>query len=261
MEARLAEAPRRMLRPPHRSRRTLLSSARAPWLRGILSLVIGVGLTYLFLREAWPILMGSATSLTDESGRMGPPILDSLIGISNVLPNPVLPSLNLLNMLWVAGGLLFAQVIVALLPWRNTPLRYWVSANLLVPMLAALYAFFTTHLGYDGAQYMSLVERTSLLMILCAPAFVALVAALLPFTIVEIAAMLLFMVLSDALFAVVRIVAFALLVSRFGAIVEMNLYMFFGPLMDAAYFITVYSLVVVSLSRRLNRSEGVWQWS
>jgi hypothetical protein len=261
MAVRFIEASQRTFRPPHHSHRTLLASRRGAWARGILSLLVGGALTYAFLSAVWPALMRESVALAGESGRMLTATTDSYIGITNIIPNPALPTITVMNMLWTAVALAVAQIVMVFLPGRSTALRFWISANLAVPMFAALYAFFTGHLAYDGAQYMDLVARTSLLTILCAPVFLMLVSTLLPFSFAELALMLVAMVLSDTVFALVRIVAFALLVSRFGAIVEMNLYMFFGPLMDVVYFITIYSLVVVWLSRRLNGNEGVWRWS
>jgi|GEM_PF-4388850 hypothetical protein len=244
---------------PHRAHRTLLPGI--PWLRGIASLVLGLVGTYYFLLVSWPMLMGETTRIADSTGRMTTPMIDKLIGITNLIPVPAMPSLNLWAMLWIAGVSAGLLILNSILPYRNVPVRYWIGANLAVLILSAVYAFFVGRIAYDGAAFMALVERTSILMILCAPVFIAFVAALLPFSFVELTSMLVLMVVFDTIFAVVRVTAFALVVSRFGPIAEMNLYMFFGPLMDVVYFITVYSLVIVSLSRRLNQNEGAWQWS
>jgi hypothetical protein len=249
----MREAPR-----PHRSHRTLAHGH--PWARAITTLILGLVATYVFLRFAWPPLMGQVVAVTDSSGRMIAPFHDALIGVANMVPVPELPLLNLSSMLWIAGVCALILVVTSFIPGRNTPVRYWVCANAVVLMLSALYAFFAAHVAYDGTSFMLLVERTSLLMILCAPIFLAFVAALLPFTVGELALMLVLMVLSDTIFAALRISAFALIVSHTGAIAEMNLYMLFGPLMDVVYFITIYSMVIVSLSRRLNLKEGAWQW-
>ena len=244
---------------PHRSHRTLAHEGH-PLLRAAGSLIVGVLLTYLFLQYAWPILMSTMTDAANATGRMATPLNDTLLGISNRIPLPNMPTLNLSTALWVAGICLVILVVTSIVPGKHTPLRYWVAANAVVLMLSAIYAFFTERVAYDAGSFMFLLERTSLLMILCAPAFIAFVVALLPFTISEIALMLVLMVVSDAIFAAVRIAAFALIVSHFGAIAEMNIYMFFGPLLDVAYFMTVYSLVIVSLSKRVNRNGGAWKW-
>jgi hypothetical protein len=244
---------------PHRAHRTLVPGI--PWLRGIVSLILGLCATYYYLYLSWPMLMVETTRFADSTGRMTTPLIDSLLRITNPIPVPALPSLNLSSMLWIAAVSAALLILNAILPYRHAPLRYWIGANVAVLMLSAIYAFFVGRIAYDGASFMALVERTSILMILCAPVFIAFVAALLPFSIVELTSMLVLMVVFDSIFAVVRIAAFGLIVSHFGAIAEMNLYMFFGPLMDVVYFITVYSLVIVTLSQRLNQTEGAWQWS
>ncbi len=258
MHARSSGVSMRLGARPHRSHRTLLPGV--PWLRGIATLVLGLVGTYAFLRVGWPTLMDETTLVTDSTGRMSKPLIDTLLGITNHIPVPMMPTLNASMMLSVAAVCGVLLILNSILPYRHAPIRYWIAANIVVLLLSALYAFFTDRIAYDGASFMALVERTSILMMLCAPIFIAFVAALLPFTFVELTTMLVLIVVFDAFFAVVRISAFALLVSHFGPIAEMNLYMFFGPLMDVVYFIVVYSVVIVSLSRRLNQNEGAWQW-
>jgi hypothetical protein len=259
MHVRSPDLSMREIPRPHRAHRTLAAHGK-PWVRGIASLIAGVLLTYVFLRLVWPPLMDVVVRTAGASGRMLAPFNDSLIGITNPVPVPVLPLFDLSNMLWIAGICAVVLVVTSFIPLRSTPLRYWISANAAVLLLSALYAFFAAHVGYDGASFMLLTERTSILMILCAPVFIAFVAALLPFSVFELAGMLVLMVASDTIFAAMRITAFALAVSHTGSVAEMNLYMLFGPLLDVVYFITIYSIVIVSLSRRLNRNEGDWQW-
>ncbi|MDE2572365.1 MAG: hypothetical protein KGM44_07585 [bacterium] len=216
--------------------------------------------TYLALRLYWPPLLQDVVRLLAGNSSMAPPIADSFIDIAANVPVPQLPALSVAGSLWVAAVCALLIVLGALFSNRRSPFYYWLGANLIVLLLAALYAFFFGRMAYDGGSFMLLVERTSLLMIICGPIFAAVVSALLPFSLPERLAMLVLVVVLDAAFALVRIAAFALLVARFGAIVEANLYMFLGPLMDAAYFIGIYSVVVVSLGRRLNANVEAWEW-
>lgn len=97
-------------------------------------------------------------------------------------------------------------------------------------------------------------------MILTVPIFSGMVSAFLPFSIVERIGMVVLTVMFDMVFAAVRIIAFALLTARFGSIVEANLYLFFGPLMDVVYFLSIFSLAAVSLGKRLSRNAEAWEW-
>ncbi|HVA37149.1 MAG TPA: hypothetical protein VNJ51_06020 [Candidatus Dormibacteraeota bacterium] len=244
---------------PHRSHRTLRVTP-AGWIFSALTLVLGLIVTYVALRQYWPWLMEGVNAVLASSGVSSAPVADRFLGISASVPVPLLPSLSVTGSLWVAAACAVLMVLGALVPNRRSPFYYWLGANLFVLMLTALFAFFVGRLAYDGATFMLLVERTSLLMILCAPIFSGIVSVLLPFSVLERLSLLVFTVVLDVILSLVRIAAFSLLVARFGAIAEANLYLFLGPLMDAAYFIGVYSVVVVSLGRRLNADLEAWEW-
>lgn len=244
---------------PHRSHRTL-RAARASWLYGVLSLLVGVAVTYVLLQTFWPSATAAIASLLDRAQLIPTSAMDSFVGINATLAIPQLPATSLAGVLAVA--IICASVLVAgaLLPGRGKPLRYWVLANVLILMFTALWAFFTGNVAYDGAAFMQLLSRTTVLMVLSAPIFAAVVSSLLPFSAFERIALTVLLVLCDAAIALVRLAAFPLLVARFGAVVEPNLYLFFGPLLDVVYFILVYSGALVVLSRRLARDEEAWEW-
>jgi hypothetical protein len=162
--------------------------------------------------------------------------------------------------LTIAVGAALLLAILSILPNDRNPLRYWISANLLVLFGSALFIYFTGRVGYDAATFMLLVERTSVLVILCAPAFLSIISILLPFSFLERFGMVVAVVLVDMVFATVRVAAFALFAATFGGLVQGNLYLFFGPLMDVVYAISVYSIAVVMLGRRIARSSEAWAW-
>jgi hypothetical protein len=143
---------------------------------------------------------------------------------------------------------------------KRSPLVLWIFGNVIVLMLTALWYFFEGSAAYDGPTFMLLLERTSVLMILAAPIFSVIVAALLPFNVVERSAMFVMLVALNFVMSLLRIAAFAILLAHFGVLAEATLYLFFGPLIDVVYFILSYSLCVVSLSRRLAKSEEAWEW-
>ena len=223
-------------------------------------MVIGVAATYAALRALWPRILDVVSWLLQRSGIEASSRGDLFLGIPTQIPVPVFPMVSLESALRLAGICALCLVVFGLLPIGKSPLRYWITANILVLMLTALYAFFTATAAYDSSTFMLLVERTSILMVLTVPIFSGMVSALLPFSIVERVGMVVLTVLFDMMFAAVRLSVFALLTSHFGSIVEANLYLFFGPLMDVVYFLSIFSLAAVSLGKRLARNAEAWEW-
>jgi hypothetical protein len=256
----LGSASRRTVGPvrPFRSHRTLRVGTLT-WVIAAVIFVAGLIATYEAMRIVWPAAMAAVLHLVAQSAVVTG-TADRYIGISFETIVPQHPPLTVAGTLWVAGICVALLLITMLLPKNRTPLRYWVSANLLVLFGSAIYAFFHGRVGYSSEAFMMLVERTSLLVVVCAPIFGSLVAFLLPFSALERIGLVVLMVLVDAAFAVVRIGTFALLVARFGTLAEANLYLFLGPLMDVVYFIAVYSIFAVSLSERLVREREAWIW-
>jgi hypothetical protein len=224
-----------------------------------ITLLVGLAATYAFLFYVWPLATDRAAALVAPAG-VTTSVHDTFVNIVGTIAVPQLPPLSLMGALTVAGVCAVVLLLGALLPGRQAPLRLWFSANVLVLLLTALWAFFAGNVAYDGATFMQLVSRTSLLMVLAAPIFAVIVAALLPFSFAERIAMFVMLVSLDFAIALVRLAAFPLLVARFGTLAEPNLYLFLGPLMDVVYFIVVYSGAVVALSRRLAGDEEAWEW-
>ncbi len=244
---------------PHRSHRTLRVNAKS-WTSSGLTVVIGLAATYAALVGIWPSMLGVVSTLLRLSGVAAGSQNDAFLGIHSIVPLPLFPIVSLESALKTAGVCAIGLLVLAVVPIGKSPLRYWLSANVLVLMLTALYAFFTGTAAYDSFAFMLLVERTSVLMVLTVPIFSGMVSAFLPFSIFERIGMVVVTVLLDIMFAVLRITVFALLTSRFGSIVEANLYLFFGPLMDVVYFLSIFSLAAVSLGKRLAKNADAWEW-
>ncbi len=230
------------------------------WLSTLVVFVLGVAATYALLYYTWPSLMLEAGRWAAMGLPMHPPQTDTYAGITYTVLVPSVGYLSGQTALIVAAASALLLAIMSILPNERTPLRYWVSANLLLLFGSALFIYFTGRVGYDGATFMLLVERTSILVVLCAPAFLTIIAVMLPFSLFERIGMVFAVVAVDLLFAVVRVAAFALLAGTIGGLIQANLYLFFGPLMDVVYAISVYSIAVVALGRRIARSSEAWAW-
>jgi hypothetical protein len=244
---------------PFRSHRTL-EMRPGTWLSTIVVFLISVVGTYVLLRFAWPPLMEQANRLASLGSGMHAPQVDTYVGITYTVLAPGAAYVSAQAALLIAVGSAILLALLSVLPNERNPLRYWVSANLLVLFGSALFIYFTGRVGYDSETFMLLVERTSILVILCAPAFLSIISVLLPFSFSERLGMVAIVVVVDTLFAVVRVAAFALLASAFDGLLQANLYLFFGPLMDVIYAISVYSIAVVMLGRRIAKSSEAWLW-
>ena len=250
--------PGRVTIRPHRSHRTLRVS-RASWIASIVTLPLGVLVAYGILVTLWPRATEWIGSLLVGNTAVSALAQDNFFWIPSTVPVPNLPPLSLMGALTVAGVCAVIVVLVGLLR-QNSPLPLWFQANLIVLMLTALWAFFEGRVAYDGPTFMFLLERTSVLMILSSPIFAVVVSALLPFSPLERIVMFCMLIALCFVMSLLRLAAFALILGHVGVIAEPNLYLFFGPLIDVVYFILVYSMCVVSLSRRIAKDEQAWEW-
>ncbi len=216
-------------------------------------------LAYVVLFLVWPRASAWVTSLLNGSTPVNTSIADNFLWIGSTIPVPTMPPTGIRGALNVAAACA-ALLIVGGVLRKRSPLVLWIMGNLIVLLLAALWYFFEGSAAYDAPTFMLLLERTSVLMILCAPIFSVIVAALLPFNVVERSVMFVMLIGLNFGMSLLRIAAFAIFLDHFGVLSEANLYLFFGPLIDVVYFILAYSLCVVSLSRRISRSEEVWEW-
>ena len=250
--------PGRVTIRPHRSHRTLRVS-RASWIGTLVTLPLGMLIAYGVLVTLWPRATDWISSLLVGNTSVSGLVQDNFLWIPSTVPVPNLPPLQIMGALAVAGVCLVIVVLGGLLR-QNSPLPLWIQANLIVLMLTALWAFFEGRVAYDGPTFMLLLERTSVIMILASPIFAVIVSALLPFSAFERASMFVMLIALCFCMSLLRLSAFALILGHVGVIAEANLYLFFGPLIDVVYFIVVYSMCVVSLSRRIAKDEQAWEW-
>jgi len=146
--------------------------------------------------------------------------------------------------------------------WQQPPmpLRYFINLNALVVGGAALYILFAGHLGYDSAAFSQLMLRTAVLTWLTMPVFIALFAALFPFSWWERLLFIGITVAYDVPLSIVRYAAFVGILARTGPALMPDLYLLFGPLLDAIPIITFFSVFLVRAAHRLDRNVGVWAW-
>ncbi len=244
---------------PHRAHRTLRSS---PWhaLESVLVLVGGYAIVAAALLFVWTRGCDAVTAFVTAHAATAGHFNDRIAGVLSVLPIVRLAPLSLFSALTIGSIAAGVLLVAALLPGRHGPLRHWIAANALVLAVTGLWAFFTGAVAYDGASFMELVERTSVLLILAIPLFSTAVTMVLPFSLFERFVMIVLLCAAEIALGLVRIAAFSVILDRAGVIAEPNLYLFFGPLIDVSYLIGAYAIAAWLLARRTARDREAWAW-
>jgi hypothetical protein len=152
--------------------------------------------------------------------------------------------------------------IVALSFWTAiaAPVRFFVNLNLLLIGGAAVYDLFAGRIGYDSAAFSELMVRTALFTWLIMPVFVGLFASLFPFRIGERLLFIAITVAYDVPLSIVRYGLFVAILGKTSSITMTDLYLVFGPLLDAIPIICFFSLFLVRVARSLEARSGVWDW-
>ena len=155
-----------------------------------------------------------------------------------------------------------AVVVVALSVWTKiaAPVRFFINLNLLLIAGAAFYLLLTGRLGYDSAAFSELMVRTALFTWLIMPIFVGLFASLFPFTIWERLLFIVITVAYDVPLSIVRYGLFVAILGKTSSIVMADLYLVFGPLLDAIPIICFFSIFLVRVARTLEKRKAVWGW-
>jgi hypothetical protein len=128
-----------------------------------------------------------------------------------------------------------AVVVFVLSVWTviPAPLRFFANLNFLLLAGAALYLLLVGQLGYDSAAFSELMVRTALFTWLIMPIFVGLFASLFPFTIWQRFLFIVITVAYDVPLSIVRYGLFVAILGKTSSIAMTDLYLVFGPLLDA----------------------------
>lgn len=158
----------------------------------------------------------------------------------------------------IVGGI--GILVVTLLRIIPAPLRYFINLNLLIVLSEATYLYFMGHLGYDSNEFSILLTRTAILTWLIVPLFVGVLSALFPLTIAEQLSLLLFCSGYNFLITTIRYAVFIAILSKTGPILMADLYLLYGPLLDIVPLVAIYSMFLVRLACRLERTSEGWAW-
>jgi hypothetical protein len=247
---------------PHRSYRRL---AALNWRSAGLTAALLVAIEVLLaarLDDLSRLFSDIALSLTSEAGTDLSLSSQSYLG-STI--HPVTFSLQPMDYTvvwaWFVGSLVGSWLLFHVRS-LNPPLRLIGCFGLAVVAASALYLLFFGHLGYEGEAFSILYVRTNALVWLLAPMVMGTLSLTLPFTSIERLGFVSLCVACLFALSSMRYAVFIWVLSEFGALFMPALYLFLGPLLDFVYLMSVFSLFLAPLGRRLDRagSRAVWTW-
>jgi len=155
---------------------------------------------------------------------------------------------------------LIGIILVTITTKIASPLRFFINLNVLIVGGAAVFLLLAGHLGYDSYAFSQLMMRTAILTWLVLPFFLGLFSALFPFSIIERFALIAITVAYDVPLAIVRYACFIGILGKTGPVMMTDLYLVFGPLLDALPVTCFLSLVLLRVSRTLDKRRSVWGW-
>jgi len=160
--------------------------------------------------------------------------------------------------IWLASAVVGIIVLALLRP--ALPLRYFVISNLTLLVASAAYLIVTGHPGYDESQFSRVYLTTAVTVWLVLPVVVGLVCMLFPFSALETAAIILIALSYDVILCAARYATFLWVLAKTGPVLMLNLYLFFGPLLDFALIVGLFSAALVRLSNKLDKHSEDWEW-
>lgn len=244
---------------PHRSYRTL------PMKRtGLISAILLTFFVELGIILALPFLIHSMTPLAahvlNAAGFKTGLGYDTFLGIRTSPLTFSMPTHSFWELFWWIAACGIGIVVVSALRFMAAPLRYFINLNLLIIASEATYLYFMGHLGYDSNEFSVLMLRTAMLTWLVIPIFVAVLSILFPFNPLEQLLLLLLSIAYNVVITSVRYAVFIAVLSRTGPILMADLYLLYGPLLDIVPLIAIYSMFLVGVAKRLERSSEEWAW-
>ena len=162
--------------------------------------------------------------------------------------------------LWFVGALVAARILFVTRR-ISPPLRLFGSFVAAMVSASSLYMLFYGHLGYEGEAFSVLYMRTTAIVWLLVPVVVGVLSATVPFSSLERLGLTLLCWLSIFILSAVRYAMFVWVLKTFGSVLMPTLYLLFGPVLDFVYLMSIFSLFLTPLGRRLDSGRAeAWAW-
>ncbi len=217
-------------------------------------------LVILFAQKGLDAMTWFAQFIADRSGIINRPFADPFLFVTT---HPMTFSMRHSDWIELLAVIIVCALVVVLLSiWTAiaAPLRFFINLNLLIVGGAALYLLLAGHLGYDSAAFSELMVRTALFTWLIMPVFVGLFASLFPFTIWQRCLFIVITVAYDVPLSIARYGLFVAVLGSTSSIAMTDLYLVFGPLLDAIPIICFFSIFLTRVARSLEDRQAVWGW-
>ena len=244
---------------PHRSYRRL-PVTRTGALATIPAVILVEIAVILFAQKGLDLMSRFGQFIADREGVINRPFADPFLFVTT---RPMTFAMRHSDWIELLAVILVCVVVVVVLSiWTRiaAPIRFFVNMNLLLIGGAALYLLLTGHLGYDSAAFSELMVRTALFTWLIMPVFVGLFASLFPFTIWQRCLFIVITVAYDVPLSIARYGLFVAVLGTTSSIAMTDLYLVFGPLLDAIPIICFFSIFLVRVARSLEERRAVWGW-
>jgi hypothetical protein len=244
---------------PHRSYRRLLVTRRGAWLT--IPAITLVELVVVLLAQRGLDAMTSFARFTAEhEGIATRSFTDAYLFVTTE-PLAFAVRSGTAQECWLAlAGC--AVALLALMGGRQiaAPIRYFINLNLLLIGAGAACALLVGAAGYTGATFSQLLLRTALVTWLAMPLVAGGIAALFPFSFLERLAFIAITVAFDVPLAIVRYGLFVGILGATRSFVMTDLYLVFGPVLDALPLVCFFSLFLVRAARSFEAGRAVWGW-
>ena len=217
-------------------------------------------LVILLAQKGLDAMSWFASFIADREGIVNRPFPDPFLFVTTHPMTFAMKHSDWIQLLAVILVCVVAVIVLSIWTRIAAPVRFFVNMNLLLIGGAALYLLLAGHLGYDSAAFSKLMMRTALFTWLIMPVFVGLFASLFPFTIWQRCLFIVITVAYDVPLSIARYGLFVAVLGTTSSIAMTDLYLVFGPLLDAIPIICFFSIFLVRVANSLEERRAVWGW-
>jgi hypothetical protein len=249
----------RELIEPHRSYRRLPVS-RSGALATVPAVLLVEIAVWLLAQRCLDLMAAFASYTAETEGIVHRPFADPFLFVTTHPMTFAMGHSDWIELVAIIAACAILIVVLSVWDGIAAPIRYFVNLNAFLIGGGALFLLLAGRLGYDSAAFSELMVRTALFTWLIMPLFVGLFASLFPFTALERFAFIVITVAYDVPLSIVRYALFVAILGKTSSIVMADLYLVFGPLLDAIPIICFFSIFLVRVSRSLETRRAVWGW-
>jgi hypothetical protein len=246
--------------PAHRAYRRLGGVTRASVIRAIAILVIAEAGVIASVDWIVALVGHAAFGLLPQLAPPATLVTTTYVGVRLKVLSIVFPNTSYwVELIWLAAGATLLAMVLRLriIP---TPMRVFAGFGSVLVCASAYYAMVIGPPGFDGYEASALYIRTAVVIWLLLPIVLTALSVGLPFSVGERLVLIVVCVVADMGLAIVRYAFFVWIIGVAGPIPMPMLYLLFGPALDFMSVVAISSVVLVHLSKRLDRVDDSERW-